>query len=916
MKCGRADRLTQAGNIDVQKGGSYVKGCLEVEIRCSLSLSLLMTSGVEGAKVLIDKPADEPVRGQQLEHRPLAPEVLEGLRATLLAEYQTMVLVEIADQDLDWAVSRATEERLRVVVREDFDRIWINGYEYPSGTPCPDLRSDQVLLSVPDGPGLWMVQMIGPPTPEWHQTLRAAGDVINVLPTNTFVIRADRADAQALLRTPGFHHVEPYQPAFKIQPRLARAPGKVRAIVQLDAGRNFEAVLTAIEAMAGRRFSREVKGLFRNLLVELTLEQISVLAQRPEVVWIEPYTRPDFSDERHAMVVAGQHDHDKPNSVQTGLRYQDWLESKGFCAPGQTSDCISYSTKVAVFDNGLDNNTCLIGTDGYDDLAGICGWDFSSGPLPRVDRHGDFGDREDRFFCLETENSFGELEKECRVDPVVGEDYFRFGNHFLPFHGTSVAGLIAGDSRPAVGGTGETDGLLYFEGTGTAPSARIVVAKIGSGANFFDVTPDTYENLMTKVTGPLVGTRFAHNSWNQYKSVLGQGVVDATEYSTLSQMMDMLVRDGSGGYDDLGHETTVVFSAGNFRTVAQNPDHLVIAPGNAKNVIAVGASDGWEVFSEGRECCNVGSPTCVEGDDISNILALSMRGTGSVIDRFKPDLVAPGSRLRTTWSRGDGSPYKPLFGCFGGTSGAAPLVTGAAILVDAWYRYPFGDNPSPAMIKAMLVAHAADLGGADESGIDRNTDQALPHSPSLAQGWGRLELDSLFSPGVSTYRVDEDHRSGGVMNPRRFRGATTTWSVNLVVDDPDRDVIIAMVFTDAPGTPSAEYPAVNDLNLVAVDGSGILSSRYYGNRFVSGGYYSRRYSPWEALLARDAVNNVEVIRFPASEVTDEDFSIEVQAWTLAGQAVPGLDGLGVPNQDFALYVVNASTAGGGVGGRP
>ena len=54
----------------------------------------------------------------------------------------------------------------------------------------------------------------------------------------------------------------------------------------------------------------------------------------------------------------------------------------------------------------------------------------------------------------------------------------------------------------------------------------------------------------------------------------------------------------------------------------------------------------------------------------------------------------------------------------------------------------------------------------------------------------------------------------------------------------------------------------------------------------------------------------------AEDLTDEDFSIEVQAWTLAGQAVPGLDGSGVPNQDFAIYVVNAAAVGGTSGGRP
>ena len=883
-----------------------------------------MAPGAEGAKALIDKPADEPARGEVLEHRPITTEVLEGLRATLLAEYETMILVEIDDRDLDWAVSRAVEERLRLLVREDFDRIWINGYEYRSGAPCPDLRSDQVLLSVPDGPGLWLVQMIGPPTPEWHQALRAAGEVINILPANTFVIRADRTRAEALLRAEGFHHVEPYQPAYKIQPRLARAPGKVRAIVQLDARRDLEAAFTAIEAMAGRRFSREVKGPFRSLLVELTPEQISILAQRSEVVWLESYSKPGFSDERHAMVVAGLHDYVRPDPVTrpdppdpgtTDDGYQDWLEDYGFCGDPPQGDCISYSTRVAVFDNGLDGNACLKVTDGYDDQTGICGWDFSSGPLARVDRHDDFGDREDRFFCLETEDSLGNFVNECEVDPVNGENYLKFGNQFAPFHGTAVAGLIAGDTRLVAGGTGEIDGRLYYEGTGTAPSARVVVAKIGFGTNFYDVTPSTFENLMAKVTGPLVGVRFAHNSWNQYKGVFGQVTVDATEYTTLSQMADMLVRDGSGGYDELDHETSIVFSGGNFRSAAQNPNHLTIAPGNAKNIISVGASDGWEDPDEGRECCDLQLPSCQDGDDISNVLGLSLRGTGSAIDRFKPDLVAPGSRLRTPWSRGDSSPYKPLYDCFGGTSGAAPLVTGAAILVDAWFGYPFDIHPSPAMIKAMLIAHAADLGGGLEAGIDRYSGQALPHSPSLAQGWGRLELEKLFSPGVSTYYIDEDHRSGIVVDPHRFRGATTSWSKTFVRDDQNEDVIVVMVFTDAPGTPGAQYPAVNDLNLVVVDGVGMSSYRYYGNRFAPSSWYSKRHPTFWATQP-DYYNNVEVIRFPASEIVDGDFSIEVNAWTLAGKAVPGLDGPGVPNQDFALYVVNASAVGGTSGGRP
>ncbi len=88
---------------------------------------------------------------------------------------------------------------------------------------------------------------------------------------------------------------------------------------------------------------------------------------------------------------------------------------------------------------------------------------------------------------------------------------------------------------------------------------------------------------------------------------------------------------------------------------------LVVAPANAKNILSVGASDGWEHPEEqGRECClqyggeahDCDDPA--HPDDISNVLWLSMRGTGSQVDRFKPDLVAPGLRLRAAMSRSSG----------------------------------------------------------------------------------------------------------------------------------------------------------------------------------------------------------------------------------------------------------------------
>jgi len=55
----------------------------------------------------------------------------------------------------------------------------------------------------------------------------------------------------------------------------------------------------------------------------------------------------------------------------------------------------------------------------------------------------------------------------------------------------------------------------------------------------------------------------------------------------------------------------------------------------------------------------------------------------------------------------------------------------------------------------------------------------------------------------------------------------------------------------------------------------------------------------------DSDNNVEMIRVRATDINNGKFNVNVIANTLAGKAVPGLDGAGVFNQDFALYVFGA-----------
>jgi hypothetical protein len=136
----------------------------------------------------------------------------------------------------------------------------------------------------------------------------------------------------------------------------------------------------------------------------------------------------------------------------------------------------------------------------------------------------------------------------------------------------------------------------------------------------------------------------------------------------------------------------VVASAGN-----NGPDYdSISSPGCAKNVICVGATDKND-----------------------NIALFSSRGSLSN-DIIKPDILAPGVNIFSTWINGK---YKVL----SGTSMSCPHVVGSIALL--LQKYP---NFSPEDVKDSLITSAINL----------NYDRAT-------QGYGRLNvLNSILSDGI------------------------------------------------------------------------------------------------------------------------------------------------------------------------
>ncbi|MGH9867693.1 MAG: S8 family serine peptidase [Candidatus Polarisedimenticolia bacterium] len=424
-------------------------------------------------------------------------------------------------------------------------------------------------------------------------------------------------------------------------------------------------------------------------------------------------------------------------------------------------------------------------------------------------------------------------------------------------HGTNLAGIIAGAASPWFQ-TRDTEG--YLLGQGIAPTARLGATRIFDCAGQF-VPSLTFGELVAGARAR--GARVGNNSWG------GLG----SQYNSISAEYDALVRDANLDPADGEQSFLPIFSAGNFGPLRGT----VGWPSTGKNVLSVGATENHRpLVTDG-----CGAST-LEADSADHVLTYSSRGPAGD-GRVKPDLVAPGSHVYSLAS--SALDYNGIGNCdlyhppgqrritwSTGTSQAAAHVSGAAVIASEVYRRENGMDPSPAMIKAMLINHAHDM----KSLASRPTNTLA--RPNGDQGWGRVDLGNLVEERARSY-LDQTTLLSETGQSRRIEP--------VIVDDPSRQVVITLVWTDAPGTPGG-WSWVNDLDLV-VRGGG---TTWLGNHLVEG---------VSAPGGRaDERNNVEMVILPPGSSV---LSIEVTAAHLGGDGVPSVPG--ETDQDFALYVSNA-----------
>lgn len=424
---------------------------------------------------------------------------------------------------------------------------------------------------------------------------------------------------------------------------------------------------------------------------------------------------------------------------------------------------------------------------------------------------------------------------------------------FDSIHGTHTAGIIAGDAS-----SDATDDYGFLRGLGVAPGASLLEQRYLPAAHqpggISTILADSARN------GALVSS----NSWGTTGVAMG--------YDAVTLLVDQGVRDADP--QTPGNQSLIYVQAinnGDGGTSTQG------SPDEAKNVISVGSTVALQ--GDGTLLPNI--------NDISDNSA-----HGPALDgRTLPHLVAPGCYTDSTYPDwGEGHTWQVQCG----TSMAAPHVAGAAALFIERYRNLPGyvKDPSPALVKAALLAAAHDLEG------DLDADGSiLGHRPDSKQGWGRLNLDAAINPPPGTVLYFDEPIVFDFNEESSVEAWGQDWARQVVPVDPGKPMRIMLAWTDAPGHGlGGDTPALsNDLDLlVELDGA-----VYKGNNFAADGMS-------DVDGSADDLENTEAVFVTAN--ADSDMVIRVIASNINSDGVPGYGD--DSDQDFALVCYNCSLVPG------
>jgi PKD repeat protein len=805
----------------------------------------------------LHKPA--PRRQKVRIHDPELAQQLSQQGGELIADYGSFQLFRLDDTLARTAFSLPGAEKA-----DHQNIITLNARHLDTTTPEVKALRESVLPS--SGKRLHLVQFAGPIKPEWRDALEGTGvRVITYIPHNAYLVYGQSTalgQMQAWAATADYVQWEgAYRDDYKIHPQALmldekgnpQKPATDLFAIQLVADEPANAsTLQLVDVLKSEPIKRQFAFLdYLNLVVRIPPERLPQLAAQPEVISIQPYLEPHKMDERQDIIMVGNLIGNGP----TAPGYLAFLANAGFAQ----SQFAASGFAVDITDSGLDNGTTSPGHFGLYTL--------------------------------------GDSSQPSRViyNRLLGTPHPGSTLQGCDGHGTLNTHIIGGyNDRPV--GFPHTDSAGYHYGLGVCP-----FVKFGSSV-IFDPDTFTFPNFTTLQSQAYRdGARVSGNSW---------GADTAGAYTADSQTYDALVRDAQPSGSTVpvtgNQEMVIVFAAGNAGAGVQT----VGAPGTAKNVITVGASENVRSMStanggndpSGNTSCGIDDSGA---DNANDIAFFSSRGP-CADGRRKPELVAPGTHITGGVAQNSPPPSPSGTGsaiaCFkgtgvcalagggtvnnpdnffplnqqfyttsSGTSHSTPAVAGSCALLRQFFINSGLNAPSPAMTKAFLMNSTRYLNG---SGANDTL-------WSNNQGMGEVNLGMAFD---GTARIVRDELAAD-----KFTGTGQSRTFSGTVADPSKPFRVTLAWTDAPGNTTGNA-FNNDLDLtVTVGGNTFKGNVFSGANSVTGG-------------SADNKNNAESVFLPAG--VSGGFSVTVTAANINSDGVPNqapsLD------QDFALVVYNGT----------
>ena len=394
-------------------------------------------------------------------------------------------------------------------------------------------------------------------------------------------------------------------------------------------------------------------------------------------------------------------------------------------------------------------------------------------------------------------------------------------------HGTHVAGSVLGDGT-ASGGTLR----------GIAPKAKLFFQSLLDYEGGLGGLPLDLGYLFEEAYQ--AGARIHNNSW---------GSTTGSEYTVNSIEVDEFVAKR--------RDMLIIISAGNegqaanclYSQLGYVDLFSIDSPATSKNALTVGASrsnrstGGYSQLTYGQAWPGDFPNPPIGNENVSGncdaMAAFSSRGL-CLDRRIKPDVVAPGTDivstksfrapLRNFWGSYPGSAQ---YAYMGGTSMAAPFVSGCAALVREYYVKDCNHQPSAALLKATLINSTKWL-----AGIDAVANH--PDLPNHHQGFGCIympwAIPNLSEPNLKLEFVDtwKDPSRQFVRSGQRIGFQISISGGNWLR--------ICLSWTDPPAR-----ALQNNLNLFVQDLQ--TGTKSWGNEKAPAG-----------LRCPDPDNNVEVVR--------------------------------------------------------